>query len=261
MGIQRTLFSGPRLYGGRGKLEQLPSNLTINGTTKSPVFLYLGQNATGNNWNPQSGYGNTITLQAGSPSLSQPAAPNLSSKDKSVLFDGTAYYQCATNSLGDITTEDIVCELVFKQAAGLKRFAWKKNGIDEGWIASTNTGPIFFHIEQASGAHALVQSASLSTDTWYHAMFFINRDENSTNGGKVYVNGSLSGSANLSAVQASLTNNDFFTIGAKSDGFQAYDKNIAYFALWIEGSWHQAGAAGPAEWATIASNRATFLGF
>jgi hypothetical protein len=104
-----------------------------------------------------------------------------------------------------------------------------------------------------TGATTLSATTSaLDLDTWYEVDIFCNRDENSTNGFKIYINGILAASANMSTI-GSMTNTGFFTIGARSDGATPFDSNVAYVAIYKQSNWFQAGASGPAEWATIAA--------
>jgi hypothetical protein len=86
-------------------VDNLDPALTINGTTVTPTFRYKGGDANGTNWAPW-GYGETLTLQAGTaPSYNQ-GSPLLGTNDDSVLFNRGGYYLASNTTFADITTED-----------------------------------------------------------------------------------------------------------------------------------------------------------
>jgi hypothetical protein len=235
-------------------VDKLDLTLTINGTTVNPTFVYSGGDADGTDWNPLT-YGEDLTYNAGGGAASfNQGSPLLGTNDDSVLFDTNAYYQAAGSAFADITTEDIVFEIIFKFGATGTYPFHKRTLAGSGWTCYL-AGDIRFLIRDGSTTKTL-DSDNLTVGAWYHAMAFINRDEGSANGAKWYINGVVSGAGDdMSGASASLSNADNFTIGSKNDGTAGYDSNIAMAALWIQSNWHQAGAAGPTEWAALVAER------
>ena len=92
-------------------IANLPAALTINGITVMPTLRYNVGDANGTNWAPW-GYGETLTLQAGTAPTYNNGSPLLGSVDDSVKFNAGGYYQAGNNTFADITTEDFVVEVI-----------------------------------------------------------------------------------------------------------------------------------------------------
>jgi hypothetical protein len=238
-------------------VANLSSDLTINGSTVTASYVYYGGDATALGWSPQVG-GETLTLQSGTVPTYNDGSPLLGTDDDSVLFNEGGYFQASSSTTGDITTEDFVFEFIYKvrnggTAGNLRLFS--KIISNAGYYCyETNAGSLAFLIDDNIAPVKFVVSAN-NPGTWNHVMVFCNRDEASTNGCKIYVNNILKASADFSAASATLSDTVNFTIGANTNGGSPFDSNIAYLAMWKQASWHQAGASGPAEWATIAAER------
>jgi hypothetical protein len=239
-------------------VDRLESNLTINGITVAPTFRYKGGDADTIDWE-EWGYGETLGYNAngGAVSVNQ-GSPLLGANDDSVLFDENAFYRTTDSSFADVSTEDIVFEMVFKTGAldDARYILEKRDGANEGYsLICQNTNVFTFVLD--AGVLRSADSAALTEQTWYHALFFVNRDEASANGSKWYINGVASGAGvDCSAAAGSISSTALFTIGARSaSDSNEFDSNIAYCAMWKQSDWHQAGASGPAEWATIAAER------
>jgi hypothetical protein len=236
-------------------VDQLTTSLTINGTTVTPDFRYKGGDANASDWD-QWTYGETLTY-AGTPAVSlNQGSPLLSANDDSVLFGGSDRYVSAGTSFGDIGTGDVVFEAVVKLINGSSsQLFCATRTVAIGWDFR-NQGNTFRFLMQDAGGNDRPVSATIDDDTWYHVMVFINRDEASTNGAQVYVNGVASGSGkDMSAINGDCSVANSFSIGGSPSGSTDCESNVAYLALWQQASWHQAGAAGPTEWATIAQER------
>lgn len=246
------LFKGTGFNG----VDQLDPSLTINGVTVTPIFRYKGGDANGTNFDPWT-YGEFVPyVPAGGAIIANQGSPLLGANDDSVLFDDTAYYQVAGASFVDITTEDIVFECIFKAVPGTDYLYSKRDGAAAGHVCFISSNAIQLFIEEADASSGGVDSAALTPGVWYHGICFINRNENSVNGAKWYINGVASGAGdNLAAHDGSLSNAAPFTIAATNAGANPYSSNIAYLAMWKQSDWHQAGASAPAEWALIAQER------
>lgn len=237
-------------------VDQLDASLTINSTTVTPTVRYKGGDADKTNWDHW-GYGGVLGYNAngGTVSVNQGSPLFGSSNDDSVLFDGNAYYAASLSSLGSITTEDFVIEIVYKIGATNNDYIFSKwNSVDG----------ILFYIDGSGRNQLLVEEnnniISMPLDlptanSWYHLICFVNRDENSTNGGKGYINGVLAGSTNFYANAGSLSNNGVLQIGAGNGANNPFGGNVAYVSMWKQANWHKAGAAGPVEWVSIARER------
>jgi hypothetical protein len=238
-------------------VDKLDPSLTINGTTVTPFVRYKGGDADGTDWDEWT-YGDTLTLQAGTaPSYNQ-GSPLLGTNDDSVLFNSGGYYKSPNTTCGDIGTEDIVVESVFKYTGNNVAGQFSKRLSDGvGWEMFQRGGfdGLMFVIEDSTG-NIEINKYGFTTGAWYHSMIFVNRDENSNDGVKWYMNGALEASDNFSTKSGSLSNSTNMTVGARDvNGVGASTEHLAYFAMWKQDNWHSAGASGPAEWVTIAQER------
>jgi hypothetical protein len=240
-------------------VHRLNPDLTINGTTVYPMLRYKGGDANGTNW-PAWGYGETLTLQAGTaPSYNQ-GSPLTGPQDDSVRINSGGYYT-GSATLGDIGTDDLVIEIVYKNILKEDTIIFDKEEAGSpynGYRISTYQGKIALRTRiNPSDIYTYALTAQ-EKDTWYHGMVFLNRNEASTNACKWYINGVLnSAGEDHSANSSSLDFNAPLTIGTNSGGDPTYtfESSLAYFAVWKSADWHKAAAAGPAEWATIAKER------
>jgi len=234
-------------------VDNLDPSLTINGTTVTPTLRHKGGDADGTDWNYWT-YGEDVSIKAGTvPSYNQ-GSPCLGANDDSVKFNGGGFYESLNGTYGDIATEDIVFECIFRTPDVLAaEFIARKEGA-EGWeILMQSSGSMYIRMDDGVNVNTI--SAALSASTWYHLMCFVNRDENSTSGSQWYVNGVASGSGvNQSTTAGTMTNTDKLEFGA-GGGANILNGNIAYLAMWLSAAWHQAGAAGPTEWALVAAER------
>jgi len=246
-----------KLFGNSSRgVDNLNPNLTINGTTVTPTFRYKGGDADGTDWDAWT-HGETLTLQAGTvPSYNQ-GSPLLGSNDDSVKFNGGGYYQAAGTSFGNLGLNDYVIEFVFKfSGIAQERVIYKRStqSVFDVYVASTTSLGIYYK-DSSANVVSTAPFTGLTAGTWYHMLVFTNRDENSTNGSVSYLNGTQAVIANLFTLSDTLNNTSLLSIGANTAGGTPYSSNIAYLALWQQSDWHQAGAAGPTEWAAIAKER------
>jgi len=241
-------------------IDNLDPSLTINGATETPVFRYKGKDANATTWSGWT-YGTTLDLQAGTlPSFNQ-ETPFFNSNDGSMTFSNGGYYLAPNTTFADITTEDLVIEVIFKIPSDQTGYQYGLIGKGDtsagtGWGLYHNVNSLRFAFRDGTDMSEFTVG-TVMLDTWYHAIAFINRDENSTDGALWYLNGlTTSNNTNMYALKESLTNSSAFTLGRTYwyGNKNSYTK-VAYLAMWKRSSWHQAGAAGPAEWATIAKTR------
>ena len=237
-------------------IANLEPYLTINGTTVKADVRYNGKDAGASSWPPW-GPGGSLTITSGTAPTLNNGSSLFSSCDDSVLFNNGAAYEDTGGTIGQITTEDIVVEAFVKTPA---------SGTADGFIATTrtaakgwllfidNTDTFGFLIND--GSSAALYSAAWDPFTWYHVMCFINRDEASTNGSQIYVNGVASGSGVDCSSEATSLSAENFTIGRRSEASTGgLQSNVALFAMWKYANWFKSGSDGPAEWAEIAAQR------
>ncbi|MCP4604493.1 MAG: LamG domain-containing protein [Proteobacteria bacterium] len=252
-----------RVIGGVHGVDSLSASVTINGTTKTPSLRYKGGDANGTNW-PAWGYGSTLTLESGTaPSYNQgPPTGSVAGWDSNtdgVLFNTGGYYLAPDTTTGNVSTDDPLWELVF---------AWSTTGtarcIDKRRVASPNEGWSFYENNNSQrvvgddGADlGYNDTAALVDGTVYHMVAAINKNEASTNGGQLYIDGVASGSGVDYSAVGDLDYAVAMAIGARPGGANPFDKTMYYAAQWHHAGWFAAGAGGQAEiaaWALARSN-------
>jgi hypothetical protein len=254
-----TLFSGsPGLVSGIDRLTALPT-LTVNSIAKTPTFTYRGKDATAATFPPLT-YGRTLNI-AGSgalPSLNQPT-PFFGANDQSVNFNLAKYYEEPSDTAyGDLNGLDVIVEAFLCSGNTTEGYASKYSGVSSrGWLfLCLNSGKtIAWRMDGASATSTLVASANFTlTDWWYHVLLYVNISENSTNGSKLYLNGTQNGtSVNFSAI-GSMANTFKVDIGL-ANSINVCSTDVGYFSLWSGANWIQEGAAGPTEIAALAKSR------
>ncbi len=248
------------LYGLHG-VDSLNSSLTINSTTVTPVARYKGGDADGTNWDNWD-YGQTLTYQAGTaPNYNQGPPPGYVDWDTdtdSIYLNQGAWYKAASTSTGNISSNlDFVVEAVLVcDDTNNGRIFGKRDAGNNGWeIQFTSTPSVRLTIEGA-GASRFKSTDTLSLGQYYHYIAFGNRDENSADGFRHYINGAdATGAGYNISTAGDADNTAVICIGARDAGGNAIERNIAYLAFWSQAAWHQAGSAGPAEWDGIALAR------
>lgn len=238
-------------------VDNLDPNLTINGTTVTPKFRYKLGDADATDLTPW-GYGETLSrVSVATPPTYNDGSPGLGVNDDSCKFNASDYYKKTSATASQFTTGDIVIEVVWKNVDATQYIMTTQTTTGIYLYSSTSgTGNIKLKITDADG-NVNVDSATDSAPggTWNHGLVFLNRDEASTNGSQWYINGVSSGTGvDVSAVEKTLADTDF-SIGDGVLPAIPYSSNIAYLAAWEQASWHQAGSAGPQEWAAIAAER------
>jgi hypothetical protein len=208
-------------------VDRLDASLTINGTTVTPTFRYKGGDADATNWD-QWTYGETLT-SVGTAGTFNAGSPLLGSNDDSFSADVTRYYK-ATTSFADVTTEDMVIELVFKFDGTINRRVGGTWDSTSGYMLfNVNATDLVFYLDDGPNTASVIADG-LDADTWYHIIWFIDK----SGSGVAYVNGSAKTAAVVSGV-GSVTGN-VLNIGAGDDSF-VWGTNIAYMAMWQQDAW------------------------
>lgn len=240
-------------------VDALDPGILINGTRVFPTFRYKMGDADATDLAPWT-YGETLTLQAGTaPSYNQ-GSPGLGPNDDSVKGNGGGYYLAGNNSFGDITTQDVWFSTFFRTPAsssGEVLFHHKDAG-NIGWQVILTSGMnLRWQMEDATAVETNITTSALNPSTWYFAELALNRDEASANSSEWHINGVAEGvGLDITGADGTLTVASPLGFLARGDnGANPATYHVAYAALYLQASWHQAGAAGPAEWATIAAER------
>lgn len=210
-------------------INELSENLFINNILVSPTFRYEGINATTSNWTAT--VGNNLIGQ-GSGGTVDKETPFISS-DESVNGDGTRYWQEAGTSFGDVTTEDIVVEVIFKESGSTNATLAGKYHT-AGWLLYTSgiSGRKDFRVLNSSGGTNIVVSG-LETDVWYHIIYFLDR----SGSGVAYVNGVQQTAADISSRSDSITVTRALELNSYNLGTGIGNNNIAYLAMWQKDAW------------------------
>lgn len=249
-----------RVFSRPSGVDNLPAAITLNSTTKTPIGRYNGLDADGVDW-PHWGYGEVLDYVAdGAAPTYNTGSPCLGVNDDSVKFNAGSFYRADNNSFGDVGTDDILIEIIFRYA--LDGLVWvdKQVGVsDNGWriFDYATSDKMRFVGKDALANSKTCYTAPLIGNTWYHGILAINRNEAvAAESAQWYINGVASGNgASFSAV-GDLDSDIALAIGAQSGGsLNCYGGTIAYFAIYRHAGWLQDGAAGQAEVAVLAAQR------
>lgn len=249
---QWDLYPGALVNG----VDQLDPNLCINGTCQTPDWRYRGGDATSTTW-PAWVYGGTLSrVSVSTPPTYNAGSPLFGASDDSVLINGSDYYQAATAGTWDVGVKDPVVEAVYECAAGATTLVASTYEATGGGFDLASLPATARTILTTSGGGITTNTSTVcATGAVVHLMYFVNRDENSTNGVRIYVNATEVATGNASTRQEALGILGKLTIGARADGTFPHDRRIMYVAAWSRASWLQAGAAGPTEEQAIAIER------
>lgn len=233
MGIAPGYSGGQRLAYAPQGLDELPQELTINGTTVHPTFLYRGEDATASAF--PATIGTDMSLVEGGTNItpSQDAAM-IEGAGQSVLFGGGDYFYINDSAVYNVTTEDYIIEIVMQanitthdkfpydklQTIGT-RVGTKFNWVVGSLIATTSWNGVDYNCQGYGGG-------SLADDDWVHALFVVDRSGSQI----LYVNKVASLPIDVStAVGQDLTSNVTPKMG------QAYPRGIAWMAMWMQDNW------------------------
>ena len=212
-------------------VSQLDRNLTINGVTVAPTFVYYGGDASASNLTAQ--VGETLTAQ-GSGGTFNAGSPLVGADDDSFNPDGTRYYQASGSAFADVTTEDMVFEAIYRHtsSAGTNAFVshFVATGGNSGWLFYVTGTNLFFQI-RSSGTTADINRGSLVDGAWYHVLVFVDR----SGSGIAYAN-NVSGSPVSVASVGTITIAQELRVGG-AQFLGTPDSPIAYAAMWQQDNW------------------------
>ena len=228
---------------------RMPAYLTINGTSVQPLMECYGGRAVPTSITCQ----DTLIAFTEDGSSITTKTSSVWGTNSSVNFAAGDYYIDGSNSYGDIGTGDIVFEAVLRvDTLGLRAVIEKRTAVASnipGWIFWVNSNVLFFRLG-VTGAEVDLTSATISVDTWYHFIAFLDR----SGSGQIYLNGVASGSPlSLASVTASGSTTGSLRVGAAPGGTFNFDGDLVYAALWESSGWLDTHLQ-----ATIAAERACY---
>ncbi len=237
-------------------IKNLPTNIVANNTSVSPepqfnaydirddklLWFFYNTNRT----NAKSLYINASagdTWQKNNGSLY-----NGNVIDDGCVFNGpNLRYQAQTSDIWDIATEDIVLEIFLLYNAGTY-FLYKGSV----WYIYLNGTSVRIKV----GSLDTIIANCIFPGSMNHILIFINRDENTTNGGNLYINGVLKGTFNPIAGVASASTAAIFWFNYNFTG------KTFWSSLWKKQNWFAGGSQDTIDWNTIARDRFnTLTGF
>lgn len=215
-------------------LADLSDTITLNGVSKTPDFRYRAADATTSLWAAWT-YGSQLDIAStGSAPTTGLKAPTLAG-DQAVRINSGQVYQSSGTSVGNITTEDFVIELVFKfRSTGGMGVIAKKTGTgasEVGWLVRTTTVGTS---NIADGTNTAQLNWLIGTvDAWQHVILSFDRSGNAIS----VVNGVVDQTTSIAGVTGSLSNSEKLTIGALTAFASKANMDIAYAAMWKGSNW------------------------
>jgi phage gp46-like protein len=240
-------------------VNKLNPILTINGVQSYSSIRYNGLDAGPSGWNPWV-YGGPLTLTAGTPpSYNQgppPGTYNWDNNTDSVKFNNGAAFEDTTGTHGQVTTGDILLEVVARQNQNTNDQIIGTYDGSLGWLFYHANNRFRLVMKDSGGLIEISTAvASVTIGTYYHLFIYVNRDEASTNGAQWFMDGIANGSGkDVSGISGDLTSTNF-TIGRQSGGGLSAETNLVIVNLWTGSDLIQAGVAGKSEIAAIALAR------
>jgi len=208
--------------------------LTINGQTKSPTLLYLGEDADLSTWTAVNGPDLNIDGSGDLPEVDLPG-PFING-NKAVRFNAGQYYRGEDNT-GQMGTDDIVMEFVFLYRDISAILISKADTASRGFTVSHSTLQrlsIFIRDFSSNTGNCLTAASGLIEDNWYHVILFYDR----SGSGQIYVNGVASGSASSMSSVGSIDISVPWAIGARQDDAVPSNKEmVAYMSMWLGNNW------------------------
>jgi hypothetical protein len=253
------------LVAGATTPNNLSDSLTVNGTAMTLLLACDAQGISGINWTCRDANGAVVLTEAGtgsSPTTTTltPFHAHDSAERGAVYTSSGKVHAAATSSVGDLTTEDMAVEFVYKAtAANNGRLVDKGLLGTDGWTLRQGVASISLSFDlRTASTTTSVSSATVGAGQWYHGIVFVDRDEATTNGSVFYTNGSAGTGANLSARSGSLTNATALNVGGSASS-ATLPGPIATLRVWRcptgAPQCFAGGATNPTQWAPIARQR------
>lgn len=218
-------FDAPLGYSG---VQQLSDDITINGQTESPAFVYRGIDANYLEWNALVGSNIDIAGTGDYPDLQVPAFGN-SASDAAVRFNCAAYYESSSTSYGNIVGDAVieVC-LATGTLVGSQELASKVDSAGLGWIVDLHPSEGLRATLNDGTSIVEVKTGILNAVTTYQAVLIID----SSGSAQWYLNRAVTGSAAVVSGLGTLVNTGFLRTGRPASLFVDGDMSSATVDDW-----------------------------
>lgn len=271
MGTDRGFFSPPvtgavvatptfDLVAGQTTPNDLSDSLTVNSVSLDLVCSFTSQDVSGTNIVGRTQSGSITFAEAGtgtSPVVSTltPFKAHDSAERVIRYTSGQKYHQGASGDC-DLGTEDFAIELVSGPTTVTNTVNFSNIDATTGFILQNNSLSNYRLSLRTASTTTTIDAGS--PGSWNHVMWFIDRDEASTNGAFAYTNGTQGGTGvNVSARSGSLASTAQATLG----GTTANAAATVGIRIWKcptgTPQCFAGGATNPAQWAPIARQRAS----
>lgn len=232
----------------------LPTDITINGSTVSPMLVYYGHRATSSLWTASVGE-NLSTFSAGSDPSPGQLTPLTMPTAAGVLFNNGKIYQSTNSSFGDIGTEDFIIEAFFKAASSVadgNTVISKYNESGNGWNITGSSTSYRFQAIGTAGEAAI----NLGLGAWNIIHCFFDNSDSASTGMRIILNGIGVGTSGHTA-GISLSNSTFITLGARGNENNKSRCTTGYVAVWKRDSWFAGGSQNTTDWNSFAAERSS----
>lgn len=213
-------------------------NITADEVTVSPSVVIVSRLATASDLPALVGADTAALFGSGSDPTTGSICPYGvgGGDDVAVRYNSGKAYLFTDNSLGDVTTEDFIIEIIANSGANTFAGIVDKGLTVNGWsILRTGSNTIQCYIDD--GVTSKAMNLSISTDVWFHALFTAHR-AGSMRG---YLN-SVAGTSTIISAVGSITVAAPISVGGFSSGANMFHSSVVSFALWKRSSWLSAAS-------------------
>ncbi len=157
--------------------NNLPSSLTVNGTQCTLAIDYDARDISGTSWPARVGDSLTEAGAGSSPTSGRAPFSEASARSAEYAVAGGKYHEAAASSTGDVTTEDLVWEVIVKVGTSAATAYGVMSHFDAataGWQVATDNSPASFTLFWKTSAAALRSAKATPTydpAAWYHVMW------------------------------------------------------------------------------------------
>ena len=238
--------------------NDLSDTLTVNNVALDLVCSLTAQDVSGTNLvgRTQSGAVTFSETGAGTSPVVSALTPAhaLDASERGVFYNPSQkYHQAGVNDC-DIGSEDFVIEGVFGPARASNAAMFVNSDASNGFTLQNNSSSNLRLVVRTGGVAATIDGGP--PGAWNHAIWFVDRDEASTNGAFAYTNGAPGTGVNVSARTGSLASTAAASLGTNAVSSAA---TVVGLRIWKcpagTPQCFAGGATNPAQWALIARER------
>jgi hypothetical protein len=246
------------LVAGATTPNDLPDALTVNSVTLDLVCSLTAQDVSGTNLVGRTQSGTVTFSEAGSgasPVVSVLTPSHaLDAAERGIFYTAAQKYHQAGVSDCDIGSEDFVIEGIFGPARSTNASIFINTDATNGFSLQNNSLSNLRLAIRTGGVATVIDGGNPLG--WSHAIWFVDRDEATTNGAIAYTNGLPGTGVNVSARVGSLSSTVAASIGAATTN----SGTVVGVRIWKCPSGTPqcfvGGATNLAQWAPIARQRA-----